>query len=452
MKKIIILSVLMLMLGCSNFTDDQVKTNNRNEVQGEQGKTDTVVSELDKLLSGIREAKFNPEFAFDQDFKKKLKQKKYNSEELLESLVKNYFLPNVKAMHSSVSDLVDLTKNSCSKLVNVEQTEINFQSIKEQWKKSMYYYHRLEPFTIGPMKELSYSIPTAIYSRDTTWLCGIDIEVMRIGQVSDPYLRNNSAIKGLDAIEYLLYSELKPFCPPGNRHENDFKKWNAKPRLERLKDRCNYIHVLSKSLKGELLKLSQKWTQNSYEKIAEFNKAGETKTLQAIYDEVMSFIDVQLKDNKLGIPSGINRDGCIEDSCPIMAEHRLSKFGKAALKANYEGLISILLGVANADQVEEGTGLYHLLLEKGHVDLANNFLDNVEDAYIKVSKDYEGQDIVDLAKKVNRTSCLLTKKEQRSDTLCALYWDSKAISDLLKVDFRLALSLKHAENLEGDSD
>ena len=327
------------------------------------------------------------------------------------------------------------------------------KQLKQSFLSAMRSYHLTEVFQIGPTARNGYELREQMYSwpRSNSYL--IDTEVAKKQKKSDYQYKGLGTSMGFPALEYLIYEEtLTNQCH--NCGMVLLEDWNQLPRDKKMVSRCDYMKFVSTSLTRNAQKLREAWNPVNGDITLSPAYRQDFKTLKEFAVKLthgLIFLDREVKDHRLGTPSGIHRDLCSFDSCPEQSEHWLSKDSIYSLLYTTKGFFSVFTG-DRIDGEKPGYGFEEWLLAKGHHELVKefkkrtlNFIQNLEKLKNQTHLELLAQDVV-------YEKCRATTTENRMVEICALYKDLKQITDLYKTDFLLATNFGRPHNQGGDTD
>jgi len=340
-------------------------------------------------------------------------------------------------------------QNCESQILQAETEEIagqNWQALRADWLSTIEAYHRFEPF----LWDINFANGDRnfnredIYSWPSTTTCEIDQQVLNLSKDFENFsLPGQDKLKGLDALEYLLYSEYVHAC---NNNE-DLDNWNALPLQERLYHRCEMASLIADELILSISRETELFNEMRQVEPADW-------VIQKLYESFVIFVDRRLKDRKVGTVSANHHETCPSPpfaSCPYTSEHRLSQLGYEALVWNYEGLRMGFLSKGAYAKPTATEGLYGMLNTKGFKSLAQEILNEIETGRDQASQ-HVGSFMQTLAEQQTRETCAESTLENQTAPLCTSFQISKRISDLYKVDLRAALLLENTRPVEGDGD
>ncbi len=321
-------------------------------------------------------------------------------------------------------------------------------SARSAWSAAMDVWQEAEVFQVGPAGLKADTVGgeglrDRIYSWPIVNPCRIDQETLNEGFKDATALASAPAnIRGLDALEYLLFNTSAENACPINAQINTSGSWAALSEEEVFARRAAHAAALARDLVASATALRDAWEASGGNFRGSFAGAGESgpyataqEALNNLSDAIF-YVDKEVKDAKLGIPLGYF--DCNSDICPDRFESRLSARAKANLEANLRGFRRVFAG-ADTSAAAKATPKHFaaLLVAAGATELAHAMLDAIdrsEAALAAVTTDLESAIQNDLA------------------SVEAIYGAVKGLTDLLKTQFVSTLDLELPQRAEGDND
>lgn len=307
-----------------------------------------------------------------------------------------------------------------------------------------------ESHVVGPAADNAGALRSRLNSFHSGALstCGIDQAVVLFANTNDFDVTSRTVTqRGIGAVEYLLYnSELSHTCPSQISETAD---WNSRDALERQLLRCEYAVALVEDIESAATTLASAWRADGANYRSEFiNPLNISESLSALSD-AMFFIEAEVKDVKLGIPTGIS-DTCPDLACPDAVESPYTGTSITNIANNIHGFSTMLTGA-------DGLGFDDIIAEAGVGDLNERFLSYISQALQSVDNQVES--LFTQASAINssqaETSCTnaFTNPESGSDfPACSLYGFVKRITDELKVGFVAAVDVDLPDRSQSDND
>jgi uncharacterized protein len=317
---------------------------------------------------------------------------------------------------------------------------------RQAWRDATDVWQRAELFQIGPAGPMDTvaageDMRDQIYSWPIVNPCRVDQELVAQSYQDQDALRSQPVnVRGLDAIEYLLFETgTDNACAPNSSINTD-GSWAELDEAEIRTRRANYAHALAVDLAQSAAELEDAWAADAGNFIEQFSRAGDTSDTYATTQEALNavsdamfYLDKEVKDMKLAWPTGLS--DCAEDTCPDKRESRFADASLAHTRANLVGFRQLFHGADPDD--DDQPGVDDLLRAKGADELADDMSARIEDA-------------IDAVDAVDAT--MVDALETDPQPIVDVYMATKAITDLFKSQFFDVLDLDVPERGEGDND
>ncbi len=246
-----------------------------------------------------------------------------------------------ETLYNEAKDFESISTIHCS-----SPREETLELLKKSYTQFMLHWQELELFQIGALLEKNKSLKTRIYNWPTLpYLCKIDEESMYALEDGEQYSLPAEYNKiGLQAAEYLIFeNKLETGCPNGATKV----KWNALSLEKRSEARCAYLKAVSSDLTNAVLELKTKWGSRESNYISQ--KIGSQDAEQALVQELFNnilYIDIELKNKKVGAPGGEDSKACANSPLPCEKKQELlySGLSRAAISSNIKALADLLFG------------------------------------------------------------------------------------------------------------
>jgi predicted lipoprotein len=367
--------------------------------------------------------------------------------EVLAHLGDSVILPTYRQFEEAAASLEEATGAYAGSLSTEDR-----DAAREAWRSATEVWQRAELMQVGPAGVMpsesgmtgvlgGEGIRDRIYSWPLVNPCRIDQVTVDQGYEGPESLAGELVnVRGLDAMEYLLFKgDTENSCPP-NLPINAEGKWSDLG-TEGVKDRrAQYAHNAAQLVHQAAEELVSAWAAEEGNFLAELSSAGDGSntydTAQEGLNQVsnaMFYVEKETKEKKLGVPSGVNPD-CSESTCPAKLESQFARRSKQHVVQNLRGFQMLLLGGMPEDN---GPGFDDLLMDMGAGELSTNMADATSSAIDSV-QGIEGT----LAE---------TLESDRSRVVSA-HGAVKDITDLLKSQFLGVLDLQPPPVAEGDND
>jgi uncharacterized protein len=321
------------------------------------------------------------------------------------------------------------------------------QAARQAWKVAASETQELEVFQVGPaglMGEVlgGQSIRDEIYSWPLTNACRVDQELVEQAYL-DPtaFSKESINVRGMDALEYLLFSESKENSCPIQNTINASGAWAALSLEELGLRRAVYAQTLARDLEKHAQRLVDGWDPNKGNFLTSFTQAGKGSAVYATSQEALNavsdamfYLEKEAKDMKLAIPAGIS--GCIQTTCPQNLESRYAKHSKHHVISNLKAFRRLYFGGDSATGTE--LGFDDWLVALGAEQLANDLKQKIAEAFLAL----EAIEEEDLAEALNNDLPSVHKA----------YQALKALVVLMKTEMISVLDLEIPNRAEGDND
>ncbi len=358
----------------------------------------------------------------------------------LESWVANVIQPTYTEFRAAAAALEAAAADLAE-----DPTDARREAAQDAWRAAMVVWQRAEVFQFGPAGVMGKvqggeDLRDAIYSWPLVNRCRVDQETAEQSYVDVAGFASEPVnVRGLDALEYLLWNEdAGNACAP-NSTLNTSGAWAALSAAEVTARRAAYAHTLSQLLVGHADALVAAWQVAPGTFGTELVTAGEgsaafmnlQEALNAVSDALF-YVDQQTKDAKLARPAGLAN--CAEATCPDAVESPFARASKEQILANLRGFQAFYLG---APAGEEGTGFDDILVAVGAETLAADMATRIEDAITAVA-----------AIPGTLTEALAADR----DAVVAAHAAVKGVTDLLKTQFLSVLDLEPPASAASDND
>lgn len=358
---------------------------------------------------------------------------------LLASLAENVIVPTYAELVTATAALETAAAAYATSL-----SPSDLAAARVAWRAAMHVWQRAELTQLGPAG-ISGAVPGGqdlrdeIYSWPLVNRCRTDTIVVSGDYAHTETFANELVnVRGLDALEYLLFNESTANACAPQTPINAEGSWDALTDVAQR--RADFAHSLSLILHEHAQVLHAAWDPQAGNFTAELAGAGQSATtydsaqaaLNAVSD-AMFYIEGVTKDVKLAVPTGLSPD-CSSDTCPNDLELAFSHDSKEAIRQNIIGFAHLLSG----GTADDALGFYDWLRHVGAGDLADTMQAKIDDAEAAVDAIEEDDLAVALA--------------NDPASVEALYFALKSATDLLKSDFITVLDLELPQDVQGDND
>jgi sterol desaturase/sphingolipid hydroxylase (fatty acid hydroxylase superfamily)/predicted lipoprotein len=310
------------------------------------------------------------------------------------------------------------------------------------WKQAMATWEEIELLRYGPLAAPSdtpggQALRDPIYSWPLVTRCLIEKAI-----VAESYRGGVDAlgvdVRGLAAMEYLLFYG-------GSDHQCGSADpinagWSALSADELARRKAAYAHALAADVATRSTALVQTWEPNGF--LAQLETAGRGSTLfptqlLAVNTVAAALFHLdEVKDRKLAIPLGLK--DCPPESCTSDPESPWAGAGKQHLAANLRGLRLLLEGAPPPATGSTTLGFDDYLDAVGASTVTTQMRADLATA--------------DAAVQALPDAPLTETLATQSAALQSVYEAVKALTDFLKMEFTVALSITPPTRVEGDHD
>ncbi len=310
--------------------------------------------------------------------------------EVLASLGSNVILPTYREFAEEAGALVTATE-----ALAAEQSEANRTAAQEAWADAMRVWQRAEVFQIG-IAGMSGTLGVVggmdlrdeIYSFPIVSSCRVDQETLEQDYAdADAFRRQLVDVRGLDALEYLLFAPTTANTCPETHAINVDGSWAALNDAEITARRAAYARTLAILVKRHADAVVEAWDPEGGDFLGALSKAGETGSpfrtaqhgLNDLAGQMIAFADAMMKDMKIGEPAGIL--GCPTSACLEQLESPWAERSKDHVLVNLRTVQAIVLG---GPPGTEALGFDDLLNDIGAGETATELIAAIEAAIAAV--------------------------------------------------------------------
>ncbi|MFZ9886555.1 MAG: imelysin family protein [Myxococcota bacterium] len=309
-------------------------------------------------------------------------------------------------------------------------------------------WQEAELFQIGPAGVMGQvmggeDLRDELYSWPLTNACAIDQLIMGDAFSAPGFFTGKLVnVRGLDALEYVLFIESDDNACPGPSAINAEGKWNTLTPAEIRRRRATYSAAVARDLRERARELLASWETQTGDFRGAFANAGEDdrvyqragEAIDAVY-AALFYLELVTKDRKLAVPAGLHID-CVAESCPDLIESRYAKQSLSFIAANLRGFERLFFGRSFPDGAE-GLGLDDYLVAANAAEVASAIETNLRAVQQAISS-FDG----DLDE-------VLRSDVQRVRELHTLM---RALTDDLKTQVPSVLGLRVPQEGAGDND
>jgi predicted lipoprotein len=438
-KKLLLLSSLILLTSCNDFTEKNLEVSTAPD-EGISS-ADLLLGQTDLINAG-----------------------EFSVEKMLANTGTFVVAPLITKLDKEVAELSAGIDQYCSTIkvfptVTSEQLSALRKPLQDSWKKAMLTYHTLEVMNFGPAKAVTSTAMSSIYSFDREDKCQIDRTLLLAQRNRFPRFEviDNYNVRGLDSIEPLIFADPnKSRCQKVNPRLQAFFDL---PLIEKENVSCKLMSHLMKDITLKAQELEKSWSVRGGNYTASMLKgtAGTSVEVTNEISQALFVMDTLIKDIKTSYPAGFEVrieeeiTKCPDATCPRATEHLYADMALESLQASFKGFKYLFSG-DNPETQAKGYGLDDLLISRGFATIAKNLKTNIDLAIENIEKN-KGQSLQEMLKGVDATACEQTYSEDRKVEACALVWDIRKVTDILKNDYLVALAeLSAPRQASGDND
>ena len=254
-------------------------------------------------------------------------------------------LPRYRTFAADVDALVSATAAlESSEAATVDVASHALAAARSAWEQAIGTWQEAELFQIGPAGAAGQvaggqGLRARIYSWPLTNPCRVDQEMVK-GDLFDPtkLALAPANVRGLAALEYLLYAPDDVNACPGSSSINGDGSWAALSPEQVRQRRARYAATVAQDLKLAAVALRDAWEPAAGDFLGELAGASTRGTYGSVQDALnaisdgLIYLDKETKDMKLAGPLGLM--GCASETCPQLVESRYAKRSAAHVVRN----------------------------------------------------------------------------------------------------------------------
>ena len=266
---------------------------------------------------------------------------------------------------------------------------------QEAWKAAMLRWQRLEVMQVGPagmpgIMMGGQGLRDEIYSWPSVNPCGVDQQIFaNTFEATDYFKTKLVTFYGLDALEYVLFTESRENACSAAATLNREGQWSQLSDTQRQQRRASYANAVARQLRKDAQSLLSAWESDEGGFRDGFVFPGTDGSAYGNASEVINqvfaalfYIELKVKDRKLAVPTGLHVD-CTQQTCPEFLESHYANISKDMIAANLEGFSAIFFG---SSEVENAFGFDDYLVAVGAESLAESIRIKLEDAQTQLSE------------------------------------------------------------------
>ncbi len=364
----------------------------------------------------------------------------------------NIIIPNYQAVAERADTLSATTgplANYCAAIGTANETTA-LTAAETAWSDLQAAIQQSESHVIGPAADNGESLRNRLNSYQAGELstCGIDQSVVLASQDPNFDVAGRTVNqRSIAAVEYLLFNQdLTHTCPS---QITETATWDARSADERKTLRCEYAVKVSEDIATTADTLVNAWSTDSGNYRSTFvNPNNIAASLEALSD-AMFYMDVEVKDSKLGIPTGIS-NSCSGFSCAEDVESPYSQTSLQNIRNNLVAFEQMLTG-------GNGLGFDDIIVQADVSELNDRFVTNISDAIGNIDSQTtslftQASNIVDAQDEADCNNAFANPSTPTSIPACNLYGFIKLITDDLKVGFVAAVDVDLPDRAQSDND
>lgn len=358
---------------------------------------------------------------------------------LLDSMVDRVILPAYGELDQAASAMVSAASSFAS-----DPSEANRTAAQEAFYTLSDAVQMAELMQVGPYGSASKfaggeGLRDEVYSWPLVNPCRVDQELVEANYDVPGYFDGKLVnVYGMDALEYLLFTDRSDNACPASQAINVDGSWSALAAdpAELSARRAAYAAAVASRLRADVQRLEAAWSGGFGDELRSAGDGSSTyRTSQQAMDELfaaMFYLEKSVKDSKLGAPLGITA-ACMEASCPDLLESQHAHRSVEWVRANVRAFQLMFHG-GDADD-PEAFGFDDLLGEAGAPDLATEMAGHLSDALGRADG---------MAKPL--------RDHLESADATALHGDLRELATLLKTQFVSVLALRVPSEGAADND
>ncbi len=317
------------------------------------------------------------------------------------------------------------------------------------WRELMNSWQQTELHLLGPITDNNNALANRInsFSSANISTCGIDQAVVLAETASFTISSRSSNQRGLGAIGYLLFNtDLTHTCPS---QITETTNWNSRPSQERQQLRCNLAKIIADDISTAATEVLAAWQRDNGNYRSTFINPDNFSTNLPLLSDALFYLDTDVKDVKLGIPTGLN-NGCSQLSCPDDVESPYSQHSLINIQNNLQAFLTIFNGA-------NGLGFDDIIQQAGFTEVATRFNQQTQNAIdfidsINTSLLTQTRNITSNTEAAECSNAFANPDSPSNFPACNLLGHIKAITDDLKTDFITIVNVDLPDRAQSDND
>jgi uncharacterized protein len=351
-------------------------------------------------------------------------------------------LPTYRAFRDAASSLQGATATHAASLEGAD-----LQAARDAWAAAMEEWQKAELMQFGPAGPRTTpggeEMRADIYSWPTVSPCRVDIETVAETYEDEALLAAEPVdVRGLDALEYLLFQEETTNACPLTVDINASGAWADLGDEEVLRRRARYAEAVAALVAAKASDLVEAWEPSGGDFLGALAGAGEGSPVYATSQDALNavsdalwYLDTETKDMKVGQPAGIAN--CLQETCPEALESKFARRSKEHVVGNLQGFALVFRGGPDGDPESEGFDGLLMRLGSDAEALAADMNAAIDAAFLETGG-VEG----------SFYDALASDPQPVRDVHAAV----KGVTDLLKTQFMALLDLEAPQRGAADND
>lgn len=373
----------------------------------------------------------------------------FNCDSLLEDTVSEAVLPLVRDFELKLTDLNSKVFAYCEDPTKLADAQL-------AWSAVMTPLQQLQVMNFGPSLDEDHSL-LSFYDWETADPYAIDIAIAKstlFDAIDLPTIDNE---KDLVAVEYILFdiAAIQTYSKNENSNVYDWRTGKtgdqAQQDVQIQQDRCEYANLVTSELVLRAADLSFAWETLEFLEFFEIKQTGANEIATALF-----YVDKKLKDEKI--------KKALPQADDVKSGFKVEKLESKYANESKEALLNNLIGAKTLltlnDLDNSKTGLDDYLAAAGQQDVADEMIAALDEALANVAEINNPGILFDAVNDASdETACKTasgngTYLAGSSDiiTFCALQYQVKAFTDILKGDFTFLTSFTIPASASGDND
>jgi len=392
----------------------------------------------------------------EQDVCDKLTSDSFSCDALLQDLVSEGVQPVVNSLSTKLTELDTKVSAYCAAISNGTLLE----DARNAWSDVMAPLQQLQVMNFGPNTDAETGL-LPFYDWESADPFNIDIAIAKSASFENIGLSVSDNEKDLVTLEYVLFdiAAIQTYSNPENENPN-VKSWRTGKSDEEIQqDRCDYAKLVSSYLNDKGLSLKSAWEGYDFVAASSSKQASANEVAKALF-----YVDKITKDLKVksALPQPDDSESTFDAG---KLESQFANESKAAIKNNLLGT-KVMLTLNDIDNSK--TALNDYLTAAGFESIGTNMLTTLdaaianidavnEDLYsaVKAAMDANDESVATQCKTVAGNGTYIADGASESsdiETFCALQYQLKMFTDILKGDFTTLTSFTIPPSASGDND